>query len=350
VSQQLFVHEDVFTGVPSLQLHTMFGHPFELHGVAQDVVVPVLVDELDELDLSSEPHAATPSTITKPRVRVARARRTNMGVPPRGAQKNCSDAFLGRVAGHTTPAPRPREARPARPARAARVGAQRGPLLCESPAMSSKKSAPPSKRTASAPARAAAKKAPKRAVKAAVKPAAKRAAKPAVKVRAKASPKADAKREVATSPTDIVAGVLHAIGWDPDRSDDDDGWTSFVTHVDDGVVTVATVARVLEDSSRFVLYAILSPRARDEVRVEVVDFLMRANFGMPDGNFEMDPVTGEVRFKIGIDFCGLSLPPLLVRNAILDAGAAIENYGPSIARVLHGEATAAEAIAEAEGA
>lgn len=213
--------------------------------------------------------------------------------------------------------------------------------------MSSKKPAPTSKRTA--PARAAkpaARKAPARAAKPAPKAAAKRAAKPAVKVTAKAA----AKREVATSPTDIVAGVLHAIGWEPERSDDDDGWTSFVTHVDDGVVTVATVARVLEDSSRFVLYAILSPRARDEVRVEVVDFLMRANFGMPDGNFEMDPVTGEVRFKIGIDFCGLALPPLLVRNAILDAGAAIENYGPSIARVLHGEASAAEAIAEAEGA
>ena len=144
--------------------------------------------------------------------------------------------------------------------------------------------------------------------------------------------------------------MLHAIGWSPERSEDGDGWTSFVTHVDDGVVTVATVARVLEDSSRFVLYAILSPHAGEEVRAEVADFLMRANYGMPDGNFEMDPTTGEVRFKIGVDYCGLSLPGLLVRNAILDAGAAIENYGPAIARVLHGEATAAEAIADAEGA
>jgi hypothetical protein len=148
----------------------------------------------------------------------------------------------------------------------------------------------------------------------------------------------------------VVEKVLGAIGWTPERSDDDDGWTSFVTYVEDDVCTVATVARVLEDSSRFVLYAILAPKASDDVRAEVADFLGRANFGMPDGNFEMDPTTGEVRFKVGVDFCGLNLPPLLVRNAILDAGAAIESYGPALAKVLAGQATAAEAIAEAEGA
>ena len=230
------------------------------------------------------------------------------------------------------------------------------PLLCESPALSSKKTAPPSKRVKAAPKRAAAKKAPTRASKASVKVIPKARAKAPAKssaraiARTKSGPRRTARPDKAPSPIDVVAQVLHAIGWSPERSEDGDGWTSFVTHVDDGVVTVATVARVLEDSSRFVLYAILSPHAGEEVRAEVADFLMRANYGMPDGNFEMDPTTGEVRFKIGVDYCGLSLPGLLVRNAILDAGAAIENYGPAIARVLHGEATAAEAIADAEGA
>ena len=214
--------------------------------------------------------------------------------------------------------------------------------------MSSKKTAPPAKRGKAA----SAKKSSKPAAKAAPKSKAPASKASASKARAsKLSPKRGAKRaEPPASPVDVVGGVLHAIGWTPERSDDEDGWVSFVTHVDDGVVTVATVARVLEDSSRFVLYAILSPRAGEDVRPEVAEFLLRANYGMPDGNFEMDPLTGEVRFKVGVDFCGMPLQALLVRNAVLDAGAAIESYGPALARVLHGEATASEAIAEAEGA
>jgi hypothetical protein len=200
--------------------------------------------------------------------------------------------------------------------------------------------------------RAARKPAAKAPAKPAKRPAAKRAAKKAAPARARRGRAAIAKtpRAARGGPADVVAEVLRAVGWEADRSDDDDGWTSFVTHVDDGVVTIATVARVLEASSRFVMYAILAPRAAEAVRAEVADFLLRANYGLPDGNFEMDPSTGDVRFKIGVDFCGLSLPALMVRNAILDAGTAIENYGPAIARLLRGEIGAAEAIAMAEGA
>lgn len=219
--------------------------------------------------------------------------------------------------------------------------------------MSSKKTAAKKKQPKPAPKRKAARPAPaKRVVRPA--PKAKAAPKTTAKAKTAAKAKADAalartRRKAArsaTSPADVVDQVLRTIGWDAERFDDEDGWTSFVTQVDDGV---ATVARVLEDSSRFVLYAILSPQADEDARAEVADFLLRANYGMPDGNFEMDLSNGEVRFKIGIDFCGLSLPSLLVRNAILDAGAAIENYGPSLARVLRGEATALEAIEAAEG-
>lgn len=227
--------------------------------------------------------------------------------------------------------------------------------------MSSKKTAAKKKQPKPAPKRKAAKPAPAKRV---VRPAPKAAPKIAAKAKAKAAPKAAAKAKAdaalartrrkaarsATSPADVVDQVLRTVGWDAERFDDEDGWTSFVTQVEDGVATVATVARVLEDSSRFVLYAILSPQADEDARAEVADFLLRANYGMPDGNFEMDLSNGEVRFKIGIDFCGLSLPSLMVRNAILDAGAAIENYGPSLARVLRGEATALEAIEAAEGA
>ncbi|MBK9262835.1 MAG: hypothetical protein IPM54_23910 [Polyangiaceae bacterium] len=71
---------------------------------------------------------------------------------------------------------------------------------------------------------------------------------------------------------------------------------------------------------------------------------------MGDGNFEMDVDEGSVRFKVALDFTGISLKTALVRNMIVDAMSTIEVYEDALARVIAGKAKAKAALQAAEQA
>ena len=48
---------------------------------------------------------------------------------------------------------------------------------------------------------------------------------------------------------------------------------------------------------RYLVYAILNNRAQKGKISAVSEFLHRANSGLINGNFELDYVTGEIRYK-----------------------------------------------------
>jgi tetratricopeptide (TPR) repeat protein len=168
--------------------------------------------------------------------------------------------------------------------------------------------------------------------------------KPASK-KAKKDAKAKAER-----PADVVEEVLTRGGWDFQRVEDDAGYIDYITEAPDDGLIEATVVRLSEELERLVLYFLLRPKAKKIHRAEVNELVTRANFGMGDGNFEMDLDEGSVRFKIALDFSGIPLSPLLVRNMILDAIDTLEGYEEAFARVIAGKAKAKAAIRAAEKA
>lgn len=147
-----------------------------------------------------------------------------------------------------------------------------------------------------------------------------------------------------------VEEVLEKAGWAYEVYEDDEGYLDFVTMVQEDPLIEATVVRLSEDLERVVLYALMRPKAKKERRAEMAELIARANYGMGDGNFEMDIDSGALRFKVALDFSGVPLSPLLLRNMILNTMDTLEVYEGAFLQVLAGKAKAKAAVRAAEKA
>jgi hypothetical protein len=95
-------------------------------------------------------------------------------------------------------------------------------------------------------------------------------------------------------------------------------------------------AQVVEDKELVLLYSISPQRVPVERRLDVSEFLTRANYGLADGNFELDFDDGEVRFKTVLHVEGDELDDLLVKRIVRSNGAALETYLPTIGSIIAG--------------
>jgi len=97
-------------------------------------------------------------------------------------------------------------------------------------------------------------------------------------------------------------------------------------------------AQAVEEKDLVLLYSIAPHRVPEERRREVSEFLTKANYGLADGNFELDFDDGEVRYKTVLHLQADALDGLLVRRLVRSNGTALETYLPSIHSVISGAA------------
>jgi hypothetical protein len=107
-------------------------------------------------------------------------------------------------------------------------------------------------------------------------------------------------------------------------------------------------AQVREQESQFAFYSFCPIVAPEEDRYAVAEFLMRANFGMIIGNFEMDFDDGEIRYKTSIDVEGSELTPALIRQLVHANVTMMDRYLPGVVQIIHGVASPTTAIAQIE--
>jgi hypothetical protein len=100
---------------------------------------------------------------------------------------------------------------------------------------------------------------------------------------------------------------------------------------------------------QFVFYSVCPVSAPEGKRPVVAEFLSRANWGLVIGNFEMNMDDGEIHYKTGLDVEGDELSEPLVRNAVYTNVMMMDHYLPGILRVIYGDVSPVEAIAEIEG-
>ncbi len=62
-----------------------------------------------------------------------------------------------------------------------------------------------------------------------------------------------------------------------------------------------------QSASHFVLYLYHPLTILEPLRTTTAEFICRANYGLPIGNFEMDFADGELRFKVGIPMLDIPL-------------------------------------------
>lgn len=131
--------------------------------------------------------------------------------------------------------------------------------------------------------------------------------------------------------------------------DDQRGLFKFGLNLKGRIKNVSYIVDVKEDE--YVVYAI-SPLGADEddekMMATMADFLCRANYGLKNGNFELDMRDGEIRYKCFVDCEGITPTSEMVRNSIHCPASMFDRYGAGVVDIIFGNATAKEAIAKCE--
>jgi len=92
----------------------------------------------------------------------------------------------------------------------------------------------------------------------------------------------------------------------------------------------------------FVVYAIspIGADADDECTMSrMADFVCRANYGLENGNFELDMRDGEIRYKCFVDCDGINPSTEMIKTSIYCPAAMFEKYGEGIVGIIMNEAT-----------
>ena len=99
----------------------------------------------------------------------------------------------------------------------------------------------------------------------------------------------------------------------------------------------------------FTCYFKLPLAATKEVRRKVVEYITRANYGLKNGNFELDYNDGEIRYKTFVPVLDDAAPSEeLIRFSIFVGVAMVSRYSDGIAEVIFNIKEPLEAIVEAE--
>lgn len=105
-----------------------------------------------------------------------------------------------------------------------------------------------------------------------------------------------------------------------------------------------------KENDRTMLFLTYLPmKVPEDKRLELAEYITRANYGLHVGNFEMDLSDGELRYKTTGVSDEDSMPGLEVIRRLTYVGFSMfDRYVPGVLAILYGGKTAAEAIAEAE--
>ncbi|HVA88356.1 MAG TPA: YbjN domain-containing protein [Chloroflexota bacterium] len=144
---------------------------------------------------------------------------------------------------------------------------------------------------------------------------------------------------------ETVTAFLEEDGWSYSRIPDQ---TALLTEFQGENGRWGCLARVEDSYGQLVFHSLCPVAAPDERRLEMAEFLTRANYGMPLGNFELDLEDGEIRFKTSIDLEDVEPVPLLIKHVIYANVIMMDRYLPGIVSVAENSRSPVEAIAEIE--
>lgn len=127
--------------------------------------------------------------------------------------------------------------------------------------------------------------------------------------------------------------------------DEDKGVFTFNLSLSNKLKKVSYRIRVFSDS--YACYA-YSPLEADDCKAEMAEFITRANYGLRNGNFEMDHTDGELRYKCFVNCDGTAPGTQIIKDSIYIPAAMYKRYGNGIVSVIFGVQSPEEAVAECE--
>jgi len=106
----------------------------------------------------------------------------------------------------------------------------------------------------------------------------------------------------------------------------------------------------LVERDEVVVYSIYPDVIPEAKQLDLMVFMTRANFGLTQGNFEMDLDTGELRCRTSLDFGISAIAPALFDSVVQNNMLLMEQYYIGIQKLLDNQWTIAEAIDRVESA
>lgn len=147
---------------------------------------------------------------------------------------------------------------------------------------------------------------------------------------------------------DIIRTFLTEDDWKFDF-DEERGIFRFGVAITSKLKNLRYFVPVREDA--YTVYAIspIDADAEDkDVMNEMASFICRANYGLRNGNFELDMTDGEIRYKTFVDCDGSMPSEEIVKGSIIIPSMMFDRYAPGILDIMFKGSTAEEAIAKCE--
>jgi len=107
-------------------------------------------------------------------------------------------------------------------------------------------------------------------------------------------------------------------------------------------------AKARTEKAQFVFYSICPLNVPESKRLAIAEFIARANYGIIIGNFELDFVSGEIRYKTSIDVESSTLTFPQIKQLVYTNVMMMDEYLPGIMSVIDEGVEARDAIAQIE--
>ena len=91
---------------------------------------------------------------------------------------------------------------------------------------------------------------------------------------------------------------------------------------------------LLEASDQVIFYSIFPASVPEDRRMAMTEFLCRANYGIILGNFEMNLLDGELRYKTSIDVEGSGLSHALLKPLVFGNVTMLDRYFDSLVGII----------------
>lgn len=126
------------------------------------------------------------------------------------------------------------------------------------------------------------------------------------------------------------------------------GETAFQMDVEGENGTWVLIAQFREEEPQVLFYSACPVRAPAARRAAVAEYLVRASYGGIHATFEMDFDDGEIRCRTSAELSKTCPSNDLLLGLVHSNVEMMDQYLPGLKKVIAGEATPADAIAEAE--
>lgn len=84
----------------------------------------------------------------------------------------------------------------------------------------------------------------------------------------------------------------------------------------------------------YIVIGVLNNKVEKEYYAAVSEYLHRANFGLKNGNFEMDYDDGEIRYKTYVNFVESEISEDVIKDSIFMVVAMFDKYGQGLMQTM----------------